>query len=216
MATKGPLGLRIFQATLWGLVLVAATYMIGWRFLAPTSPVTSTPVAVSGPQTSLGPGVAMNTPFQLVNEDGKAVTEADFVGKPGAWFFGFTNCPDVCPTALAEMAALLGQLGPDAEKLNAVFVTVDPERDTLGILKGYVDYFDPRIIGLTGELANIQAMAKARFVQFEKLPQDGGAYVMQHPASIYLVDANGEFAGTLDAEEPMDTKLSKLKKLVGA
>jgi protein SCO1/2 len=216
MATKGPLGLRIFQATLWGLVLVAATYMIGWRFLVPADHVTSTPVAVSGAPTSLGPGVAMNTPFQLINEDGQAVTEVDFAGKPGAWFYGFTNCPDVCPTALAEIAALLGKLGPDAEKLNAVFVTVDPERDTLGIIKGYVDYFDPRIIGLTGTLANVEAMTKARFVQFEKVPREDGAYAMQHPASIYLVDANGEFAGTLDAEEPMDTKLSKLKKLVGA
>lgn len=214
MSTKAPLGLRIFQIGLWLLVLGAAVYLVLPRFLPGSSQITSTPVAVSG--TSLGPGVAMNTPFQLVNEDGKAVTEADFAGKPGAWFYGFTNCPDVCPTALAEIAALLGQLGPDAEKLNAVFVTVDPERDTLAILKGYVDYFDPRIIGLTGELANVQAMAKARFVQFEKLPQEGGTYVMQHPASIYLVDANGEFAGTLDAEEPIDTKLGKLKKLVGA
>lgn len=214
MSTKPPLGLRIFQIGLWLLMLGAVAYLVLPRFLPSGNQITSTPVAVSG--TLLGPGVAMNAPFQLVNEDGKAVTEADFTGKPGVWFYGFTNCPDVCPTALAEIAGLLGQLGPDAEKLNAVFVTVDPERDTLAILKGYVDYFDPRIIGLTGELANVEAMAKSRFVQFAKVPQDGGAYVMRHPASIYLVDAKGEFAGTLDAEEPMDTKLSKLKKLVGA
>lgn len=214
MGTKAPVGLRIFQIGLWLLVLGAVVYLVLPSFLPGANQV-STPVAVPGTQSSLGPGVAMNTPFQLVNEDGKSVSEADFAGKPGAWFYGFTNCPDVCPTALAEMAALLNQLGPDAEKLNAVFVTVDPERDTLDIIKGYVDYFDPRIIGLTGELANVQAMTKARFVQFEKLPQDDSAYVMQHPASIYLVDAKGDFAGTLDAEEPMETKLGKLKKLIG-
>lgn len=215
MATKAPVGLRIFQIGLWLLVLGAVVYLVLPRFLPGSNQVTITPVAVSGTQSSLGPGVAMNTPFQLVNEDGKAVTEADFAGKPGAWFYGFTNCPDVCPTALAEMAGLLSQLGPDAEKLNAVFVTVDPERDTLDIMKGYVDYFDPRIIGLTGELADVRAMAKARFVQFEKVPREGGDYAMQHPASTYLVDANGEFAGTLDAEEPMDIKLGKLRKLIG-
>jgi protein SCO1/2 len=218
MATKGPLGLRIFQATLWGLVLVAATYMIGWRFLVPADHVTSTPVAVSGAPTSLGPGVAMNTPFQLINEDGQAVTEVDFAGKPGAWFYGFTNCPDVCPhCAGGNCCPNTASLGPDADEVECGSSSpVDPERDTLGIIKGYVDYFDPRIIGLTGTLANVEAMTKARFVQFEKVPREDGAYAMQHPASIYLVDANGEFAGTLDAEEPMDTKLSKLKKLVGA
>ena len=215
MATKGPLGLRIFQIALWLLVLVAVVYMVLPRFL-PSAPVTETTAAVSVEMPSLGPGVAMNAPFQLVDEDGKAVTEADFAGKPSAWFYGFTNCPDICPTALAEMAALLSQLGTNAEKLNAVFVTVDPERDTVDIIKDYVDYFDPRIIGLTGELANVEAMAKARFVSFEKMPQEGGGYAMEHPALIYLVDANGDFAGTLDAEESMDVKLAKLKKLVGA
>ncbi len=156
----------------------------------------------------------MNGPFQLVNEDGKAVTEADFAGKPGAWFYGFTQCPDVCPTALAEMAALLTQLGPEADKLNAVFVTVDPERDTVEVMKSYVDFFSPKIAGLTGELGAIEAMTKSRFVSFAKLPDDQGGYAMQHPASIYLVDANGEFAGTLDDKESLDVKLGKLKKLI--
>ncbi len=214
MATKAPLGLRLFQIGLWLLVLGAALYMALPRFFPP-SPVIETAVAVSVAVPSLGPGVAMNAPFQLVNEDGKAVTEADFTGKASVWFYGFANCPDICPTALAEIAALLKQLGPDADKLNAVFVTVDPERDTVAILKGYVDYFDPRIIGLTGELANVEAMAKSRYVSFEKIPGEGDSYAMQHPALIYLVDAKGEFAGTLDDKEAMDVKLGKLKKLVG-
>jgi protein SCO1/2 len=214
MATKAPYGLRLFQIVLWLVVLLAALYMILPRFVG-TSPVTEGDAGVSVVVPSLGPGVAMNAPFQLVNEDGQTVTEADFSGKASAWFYGFTNCPDVCPTALAEMAALLVQLGSDADRINAVFVTVDPERDTVAVMKDYVDYFDPRIIGLTGELPRVEALARSRFVSFEKIPGDGGSYAMQHPASIYLVDANGEFAGTLDDKEAMDVKLGKLRKLIG-
>lgn len=209
MATKPPLTLRIFQIGLWVLVVIAVGYLVMPRLLPQ-------PDVVAGPVTQLGPGAAMNGPFQLVNEDGLAVTEAAFAGKPSAWFYGFTNCPDVCPTALAEMAALLEKLGSDAGNLNAVFVTVDPERDTAEVLKPYVDYFDPRIVGLTGELANVEAMAKSRFVSFEKIPGEGGDYAMEHPAGIFLVDADGTFKGTLDPEESLDVKLGKLKKLIGA
>lgn len=207
MATRPVPGLRI-RALLWVVVAILAAVLIVPRFLPQ-------PDVVAGAVTSLGPGVAMDAPFELVDEDGKDVTEAAFAGKASAWFYGFTHCPDVCPTALAEMATLLQQLGADAARLNAVFVTVDPERDTVDVIKPYVDYFDPRIIGLTGGLPNIAAMVKARFASFEKLPLDGGDYAMQHPASIYLVDAQGAFAGTLDPEEGLDTKLAKLKKLVG-
>lgn len=214
MATKAPLGLRLFQIGLWLLVLGAVLYMVLPSFFR-TSPVTQAEAGVSVAVPSLGPGVAMNAPFQLVNEDGKAVTEADFAGKASVWFYGFTNCPDVCPTALAEIASLLKELGTDSDKINAVFVTVDPERDTVSVLKDYVNYFDPRIIGLTGELANVEAMTKSRFVAFEKIPSEGGGYAMQHPALIYLVDEKGEFAGTLDDKEAMDVKLGKLKKLIG-
>jgi protein SCO1/2 len=157
----------------------------------------------------------MKAPFRLVDEDGKAVTEADFAGKASAWYYGFTHCPDVCPTALAEMAALLRQLGPDdAAKLDAVFVTMDPERDTADILKEYVDYFDPRIIGLTGTLLNVTAMVESRFASFAKLPSKGSDYLLQHPASIYLVKADGTFAGTLDPEEGIDVKLAKVRRLI--
>ena len=209
MATKPPLTLRIFQIGLWVLVAAAAAFLIVPRLLPQ-------PDVVVGEVRQLGPGAAMNGPFQLVSEDGAAVTEAAFAGKPGAWFYGFTNCPDVCPTALAEMAALLEKLGPDAGKLNAVFVAVDPERDTAEVLKPYVDNFDPRIIGLTGSLEQVSAMAKSRFVYFEKMPVEGGDYAMEHPAGIFLVDSDGTFKGTLDPEEPLDVKLGKLKKLIGA
>ena len=208
MPAEAPRKLRTVRIGLWLIVAIATGFLLIPRLL----PV---PEVVSGGVTQLGPSVPMNAPFQLVDEDGRQVTEANFAGKPSAWFYGFTHCPDVCPTALAEIAVLLDQLGPDAAKLNAVFVTVDPERDTVEVIKPYVDYFDPRIIGLTGTLSNITSMVEARFATFSKMPLDGGDYVLQHPASIYLVDANGDFVGTLDAEEPLDVKLAKLKTLLG-
>jgi protein SCO1 len=203
MATKAPLILRVFQTVLWTLVLVAVGFLVVPRFL----PVQQT--------AQLGPGVPLTTPFALVNQDGEPVTEEAILNKTGAWFYGFTNCPDVCPTALAEMAGLLKALGVDAAKLNAVFVTVDPERDTVPVMKEYVGFFDPRIVGLTGELSAVEAMVKSRFIYFAKVPKDDGSYTMDHSASIYLTNAKGEFVGTLDAEEPLDTKLAKLKRLIG-
>lgn len=198
---KPPLTLRIFQVGLWLLVLAAVAYMALPRLLTPA------------PTAQLGPGVPLTAPFQLVNQVGQPVTEKAFEGKAAAWFYGFTNCPDVCPTALAEMASLLKELGPEAAKLNAVFVTVDPERDTPKVMRSYVEYFDPRIIGLTGDLAAITSMAKSRFVYFAKVPQEDGGYDMEHSAGIFLTNAKGEFVGTLDPEEPLETKLQKLRKL---
>src|SRR5690606_18340121 len=126
-------------------------------------------------QESLGPGVPMTSPFTLVTDEGNTVTEADFARKAGAWFYGFTNCPDICPTALAEMSQLLAELGEQADDINVVFVTVDPERDTQPVMEGYMELFDPRIVGLTGTLDQITAMAKPRFVYFEKI-QQGDTY----------------------------------------
>jgi protein SCO1/2 len=200
--------LRIVQIALWVLVASAAAYLIVPRFVP--APPTG---LVAAPATRLGPGVPMTAPFTLINDEGATVTEKSFAGKPGAWFYGFTNCPDICPTALAEMAALLQGLGTDADHINAVFVTVDPERDTQAVMKEYTEAFDARITGLTGELAAITQMASARFVPFEKIPL-GDTYAMQHPAGFYLTDVHGNFAGTLDPEESLEVKLGKLKRLV--
>lgn len=207
MGSRAPRGLRLFQIVLWSAVAVTTVLYVG------SSLLTAEPAILSVPQKSLGPGVPMTSPFTLVTDDGNTVTEVDFVGKAGAWFYGFTNCPDVCPTALAEMAQLLDELGDDAKKLNAVFVTVDPERDTRQVIKEYVGYFDERIIGLTGSVEQIKAMARQRFVSFEKIPR-GDPYAMQHPAGIFLTDAEGNFVGTLDSEEPMPIKLGKLRMLI--
>ncbi len=195
-------GLRKLRLILWVLVAIAAG---GAAFLA------------------FGPGVSPSTageaiyarPFSLVDQDGVSVTQADYLGKPSAWFYGFTHCPDVCPTALAEMSAILEALGPDADKLQVVFVSVDPERDTPEIMKDYVDYFDPRIVGLTGDLAQVATMAKDRYIFFEKVPMEGGDYQMEHQASIQLVTADGRFFGTLAAEEGFDVRLAKVRRLIG-
>lgn len=202
MTGKTSTGMRKLRIVLWALVVVAAA---GAGFLAygPRSTGVSEVEAIYA------------KPFQLVNQDGAAVTEASFLGKPSAWFYGFTHCPDVCPTALAEMSALLEELEPDADKLNVVFVSVDPERDTPEIMKEYVEYFDDRITGLTGDLAQISTMAKDRYIFFEKEPMEGGDYLMQHQASIQLVTADGRFFGTLATEEGFDTRMAKLRRLIG-
>jgi protein SCO1/2 len=190
--------LRVF---LWVLVAFAAA---GAAFLA----FGPKPAGISAAEAVYA------KPFRLLDQDGAAVTEASFLGKPSMWFYGFTHCPDVCPTALAEMTALLEALGPDADKLQVVFVSIDPERDTPSIMKDYVEYFDPRIVGLTGELDQITTMAKDRYIFFEKAPMDGGEYLMEHQASVQLVTADGRFFGTLAAEEGFDTRLAKVRRLI--
>ena len=154
------------------------------------------------------------TPFQLVDQNGKAVTEGDFLGKPTAWFYGFTHCPDVCPTALAEMAQVLKDLGPDADKLTVIFVSVDPTRDKPALLKEYAAYFDPRIVSLTGSETQLRAMTKARYVIYKKLG-DGESYDMEHTAGVQLATADGRFFGTLDSHELPETRLRKVRRLIG-
>lgn len=205
MASSSGSHMRTIRIALWALVAVAGIAAAALYLYRPVQPQA---------QAQAGEPFYAR-PFQLVNQDGAAVTEADFLGKPSAWFFGFTYCPDICPTALAEMSSILTALGPDAEKLNVIFVSVDPERDTPEVLKDYVDYFNSRIIGLTGETERINAMAKDRYIYFEKVPMEGGDYTMEHQASVQLVDANGQFFGTLASEESFETRLAKVRRLIG-
>ena len=193
--------LRVLRIVLWALVLVAGAGAAYLFLSARNAPIDAGPAVYA-------------TPFALIDQDGNEVTEADFLGKPSAWFYGFTHCPDVCPTTLSEMSALLEALGPDADRLQAVFVSIDPERDDVATIKDYVDYFDDRIVGLTGPLESVSAMAKARYIFFEKVPLEGGDYTMEHSASVHLADAEGSFFGTLDGEEPFDTRLQKLRRLI--
>jgi protein SCO1 len=163
--------------------------------------------------TTLAPNVVLSAPFRLVNQEGREVTEADFRGKPTAWFFGFTNCPDVCPTTLMQMTEHLKRLGPDADKLNVVFVTVDPERDTPLVLEEYLSSFDPHIVGLTGSPEEIEKFAKGYGVFFAKVPQ-GESYTMNHTFLVLLTGPDGKFKGTIDLHESVEAQLQKLTRLV--
>jgi protein SCO1/2 len=131
-------------------------------------------------------------PFRLTDQNGKTVTNEDFKGRPFLVFFGFSHCPEVCPTTLFDISEVLNRLGPDADKVNALFVTVDPERDTPEKLKDYLSSFNPHVIGLGGDPAALAAVAKAYRVYYKKVPQDGG-YTMDHTAIVYLMDKQGTF-----------------------
>lgn len=154
-------------------------------------------------------------PFSLVDaRTGKPFTDRDLAGKPAALFFGFTHCPDVCPTALVTASEWLKALGPQAAALRFVFVTVDPERDTPDQMARYLQAFDPRIVGLTGSRAEVDAMIEAYGVFAEKRPGSGEAYSYDHTALIFLVDARGELVGSLDFEQPQDVALARLRELI--
>ena len=150
--------------------------------------------------------------FKLIDQNGRTVTDADFKGKPFLVFFGFTHCPDVCPTALFEMSETFRRLGPDAEKARALFISVDPERDTPEKLKQYLSSFDPRIVGLTGSPEDVAAAAKAYKAYAKKVPLDGGDYTMDHSAIVYLMDRNGRFVAPFNLKRPADQAAADLRR----
>ena len=154
-------------------------------------------------------------PFQMVDTTGAPVSQADLQGKPTVLFFGFTYCPDVCPTTLYELTTLIQQLGSDADKLNYVFVSVDAERDTPEQLRQYLSVFDPRIRGFTGTPEQVDTIARAYRVYYKKVPTPDGGYTMDHTATTYLMGADGKFIGTISYQEDQGTALAKLKRLAG-
>lgn len=161
------------------------------------------------------PGAPLGGAFSLIDHRGEPVSEATvFRGKPSITLFGFTHCPDVCPTGLMQMAKWADELGPDADKLNFVFVTVDPERDTPEVMRDYVTAFSDRIIGISGPAADVMQMTKSYKVYSRKVPIEGSDYTMDHTASMILQDASGNFVGTIDNKESPEVGLTKLKRLV--
>ena len=201
--------LRIIRWAAWALVAVAifvgTGIAVGWfrtEWLGQSPPVTTTGVP------------AVGGPFSLVNHRGERVTQETFKGKPTAYFFGFTHCPEVCPTTLFQMTQHLKELGPDADRLNVVFVTVDPERDTPELLKTYMESFDPRIVALTGTPEELAAAAKAFRVSYRKVPTEGGDYTMDHTASVIVTDAEGWFVSLIDYHEDSAAALAMLRRAV--
>jgi protein SCO1 len=151
-------------------------------------------------------------PFRLVDQDGKTVTDGDLKGKPFLVFFGFTHCPDVCPTTLFDVSEIMRSLGPDADRTAALFITVDPERDNATALKDYLGSFDPHLRGLTGDEAALAAVAKAYRVYYKKVPLDGGDYTMDHTAIVYLMDKDGHFVSPFSLKRKPDVAAAELRK----
>jgi protein SCO1/2 len=165
------------------------------------------------------PGQSLNVaavggPFTLVDDTGATVTESTLGGRPSAMYFGYTFCPEVCPTTLLDLSRWIKQLGPDADKLNYVFVTIDPARDTPQLMHAYLSSFDKRIRGFTGTPEQIARIAQEYRVYYKRVPTDDGGYVMDHSAIIYLMGPDGKFVGVIPYQEDDAAALAKLKTLV--
>lgn len=155
---------------------------------------------------------AIGGPFKLIDQDGKAITDADLKGKPFLVFFGYTHCPDICPTTLFEVSEVLRALGPDAGRTAALFVTVDPERDTPPVLKDYLSNFDPHLRGVTGTQDALAAVEKEYRVYSKKVPTGNGEYSMDHSAIVYLMDKAGRFVAPFNLKRPPEAAAADLKK----
>lgn len=162
------------------------------------------------PQTQAS---SIGGPFALVDQNGARVTQATYQGGPSIVFFGFTHCPDVCPTTLFEISEVLQRI-PKDKKVSALFVTVDPERDTPEKMKDYVASFDPRISGLSGSRPEIDAALKTFRVYARKVPQENGEYTMDHSAVVYLMDKQGRFVNALNLQLPPETVAREIQRFL--
>jgi protein SCO1 len=187
------------------LILPAAAFVVGLLALVAAIFV------VAGPGERSG-GSGIGGPFALVNQDGRKVSEKDFAGAPFLVFFGFTHCPDICPTTLHETSEVLRALGNSADKLRVAFITVDPDRDTPDALKSYLGSFDPRIVALTGSQAEIDGVAKAYRAYYRKVPLKDGSYTMDHTALVYLMDKRGNFVGSFNVKRPPQEAVKELSR----
>ena len=162
---------------------------------------------------SVAAPAAIGGPFALTDQAGQTVTEKDLEGRPTLIFFGFTHCPDVCPTSLFEISEVLKALGKDADRVNAYFISVDPERDTAAAMKEYLSSFDPHLKGLTGSPEQVAKVTSAYRVYARKVPLKDGDYTMDHTAIVYLMDKNGDFVAPFDlSKSSPDDAATQLRK----
>jgi protein SCO1/2 len=192
------------RTLLWvvvGLAAVGGIYIV----LNPPAPITERSQDL--PMQTLG------GPFTLTGSDGKPFSSSRLIGKPAAVFFGFTNCPDVCPTTLARLAKLRKQLGQGDDAFSIVFITVDPERDKPEDVGRYATLFNTPVIGLTGSVADIERVKKLYGVYSAKSPTPGGGYSVDHTATVFLLDRDGKFVATLAPDEGDAAALDKLRRL---
>jgi protein SCO1/2 len=155
---------------------------------------------------------AIGGPFSLIDQDGKALSDRDLKGKPSLIFFGFTHCPDICPTTLFEISEVMRALGKDAERINALFITVDPDRDTPAVIKDYLSSFDRHVRGATGNQQQIDAVTKEYRVYAKKAPTKDGDYSMDHSAVVYLMDKDGRFVAPFSLKRPPAEAADALRK----
>ena len=189
----------VFGSTALSLVFAA---VLAWQLMPPAT----------------GPSLLMRAakiggPFTLTAHDGSRFDSRTLAGRPYVIFFGFTRCPDICPTTLLEMSNHLQALGPRADQLTTLFVSIDPERDTPAHLKAYLADFDSRITGLTGSLDEVDRTARQFRVFYEKVATSGD-YTMNHTATVYLMDGAGQLVGTMSFQEPQDIQMKKLSRLL--
>ncbi len=193
--------MRRRQALMFGAAALTGLGL-GWHF----RPKGATSSGLPSPLSEMG--------WTLTDQTGRTVTPSDWAGKPAMVFFGFTFCPDVCPTTLANISLWLEEMGTEADKLVVAFLTVDPERDTPEVMAAYLEFFDPRVTGLTGTLDEITKAAQDFRVDFRQVATDDG-YTMDHSAGVYLFRANGQFAGTIDFHEEERFAVPKIRRILG-
>ncbi len=197
--------MRVVRISAIATAAIVATLFVGWW-------------QVDGPGADRTPGMlplpltAME--FSLSDQDGDDVGPESLIGQPSLIFFGFTYCPDICPTTLSDISGWLDEVGPKAANLNTVFITVDPDRDTIKAIAEYVSYFHPQIQGWTGSANQIAAAAGDFRVTYEKVQSGDGTYTMNHTAGIFLFDAAGRFVSTIDYHEPREFAVPKIERAI--
>jgi len=186
-----------------GVLVLVAGVLIGVAFRDQAKGVAGNPLAA-----------AIGGKFSLVDQNGKPFTDADLKGKWHLVFFGYTHCPDVCPTALNDLSLALDKLGAKKSEVGIVFISVDPERDTPEVLKSYVESFGGPIVALTGTPAAVKQAAQDYKVYYAKHPTADGGYDMDHGALIYVMDPQGRFTATFTPDDSEDTIVARLRKLL--
>ncbi|WP_315778376.1 MULTISPECIES: SCO family protein [unclassified Bradyrhizobium] len=171
---------------------------------------------IMGGGRNIAAPAAIGGPFQLTDQSGAVVTEKSLEGRPTLIFFGFTHCPDVCPTSLFEISEVLRAMGKDADGVNAYFVSVDPERDNPAAMKDYLSSFDPHLKGLTGDPEVLAKVLTEYRVYAKKVPLKDGDYTMDHTALVYLMDRNGRFVAPFNLKRTPEEAAADLKKYLWA
>lgn len=158
--------------------------------------------------------ITIGGPIHLQNQDGAAFDSASLAGKPYAVFFGFTHCPQVCPTTLSDISQATDEIGADARNFTTLFISIDPERDTAPVMKEYISNFTGNIVGLTGTPEQVAEVAKEFRVFYKKVPTSDGSYTMDHTAVVYLMDRHGEFRSVITYNEDRGEYVRKIQEVV--